>query len=412
MYIQTTQTGYLEFLTREREVAQCARSMNAESKDPQRPGRGTLGLDRGDTQEVPVPDLDDLARRLAMEAATETPLRTAPNNSAASSPTRTRSLSRVRMDLEGPTAVGTAGTHPSVPKESPKASPVSPKKKLPGVLIPKAIREKYGAHLLKQDFEDFETAQKDVLHTLLTSADLGEGTLRILEPLPSVQQLYGGDYLRGDVEEGDYPMDLIRQRVHRSSTKATSTADTTDEEHQDHEGGNEAKDEDSESYSPTTKANGSLVRVYSMLFAMEYVTLRSNWLLLICIPSLSHFVRNLAEFHDSVAAGGGVHKRRARFHFHIYELLHRPHQKKKPRDAGFDPQGGEAEEQARELSIKEALAILENKEYTPVEERLWEKVNRFKAVLQSDSSVFAAKAAAAATVFAVFSKSILKSHNH
>lgn len=118
------------------------------------------------------------------------------------------------------------------------------------------------------------------------------------------------------------------------------------------------------------------------------------------------------EFHDSIAAGGGVHKRRARFHFHIYELLHRPHHKQKPRDAGFDPKSGEEEEEARELSIKEALAILENKEYTPVRERIWEKVDRCKLALQSDSSVFAAKAAAAATVFAVLSKYILKSRNH
>ena len=110
-----------------------------------------------------------------------------------------------------------------------------------------------------------------------------------------------------------------------------------------------------------------------------------------------------------MTAGGGVRKRRTRFHFHIYELLHRPHHKQKPRDAGFDPQSGEAEEEARELSIKEALAILENREYTPVQERFWEKVNRCKSALQSDSSVFAAKAAAAATVFAVLSESILKS---
>ena len=280
MYIPTTQTGYLEFLAREREVAQCAKSKSTESKDLQRPQRGALtalDLDRGDTQGPSIPDLDDLARRLAMEVTAETPTRTAPNTPTAGSQTRTQSPSRIPIDLEEPTAVGTAGTHASIPKESPKeASLVSPKKKLPVVPIPEAIKEKYGAHVLKQDFEDFQTAQKDVLHTMLTSADSGEGTLRIQEPLPSVQQLYGGDYLRGDVEEGDYPMDLIRRRVHRSSTKATSTTVTIDEEDQDREGSSNAKDEDSEAYSPATKANGSLVRVYSMLFAMEYVTLHAS----------------------------------------------------------------------------------------------------------------------------------------
>jgi hypothetical protein len=61
------------------------------------------------------------------------------------------------------------------------------------------------------------------------------------------------------------------------------------------------------------------------------------------------------------------------------------------------------------LSIKEALAILENTEYTPVQEQLWEKVNKCKVALLGDASVFAAKVAAAATVFAIFSESCLKS---
>ena len=410
MYIPTTQTGYLEFLALEHEFAQCTRSKRAENNDMRRPRRGTLTAlepDSGDAQGVLVPDLDDIARRLAMEAASETPLKTAVNTPAADSPTLTQSPSRIHTDLEGPTAAGTAGTHPSIPKASPKESPVSSKKKLPVVPVPEAIKEKYGAHVLKQDFEDFETAQKDVLHTILTSADPGDGTLRIHEPLPSVQQLYGGDYLRGDVEEGDYPMDLVRRKVHR-----TTAASTIDEEHQDTEEENDAQDEDSEAYTPTTKANRSLVRVYSMLFAMECVTLHVDPLLLRYLPPLSHFVRNLVAFHDSLAAGGGVRKRRARFHFHIYELLHRPTRKQKPRDVGFDPKSGEAEEEARELSIKEALAILENREYTPVGEQLWEKVNRCKEALQSDASVFAAKVAAAATVFAVLGEYTLGSYRH
>jgi hypothetical protein len=130
------------------------------------------------------------------------------------------------------------------------------------------------------------------------------------------------------------------------------------------------------------------------------------------VSSLSHFVDHLVQLHDSVAAGGGVRQRRTRFHFHIYELLRRPHQKRKPTDAGFDSKSGELEEGAQELSIKEALAILENREYTPVREQLWEKVNKCKDALQSDSSVFAAKAAAAATVFAILSGSILKFRRH
>ena len=154
-----------------------------------------------------------------MGAAADTPPKTAsgglirlksPTTPAVVSPTLTRSPHRFSTDPEGPTAAGTAGTHPRIPKESPIESPASPKKKFPIVPIPEAVKEKYGAYVFKRDFADFETARKDVPHPLLASVDPGDGALRIQEPLRSVQQLYRGDYLRGDIEEGDHPMDSIR----------------------------------------------------------------------------------------------------------------------------------------------------------------------------------------------------------
>ena len=144
-----------------------------------------------------------------MGAAADTLPKTAPTTPAAGPLTCTRSPPRISTDLEGPTAVGTAGAHPRIPKESPIESPPSPEKKLPIGPIPKAVKEKYGAHILERDFADFETARKDVLHPLLASVDPGDRALRIQEPLRSVQQLYRGDYLRGNVEEDEYLMDSI-----------------------------------------------------------------------------------------------------------------------------------------------------------------------------------------------------------
>jgi hypothetical protein len=64
-----------------------------------------------------------------------------------------------------------------------------------------------------------------------------------MNPCRGAVGLYGGDYLHGDVEEGDYPIDLIRQRTHQSSTKATSSSGTVDGEPQDREGESEHKGE-------------------------------------------------------------------------------------------------------------------------------------------------------------------------
>jgi hypothetical protein len=73
-------------------------------------------------------------------------------------------------------------------------------------------------------------------------------------------------------------------------------------------------------------------------------------------------------------------------------------------DVGIDD-NEELQEEARELSIKEALALLENKPFTPVRPTLLQKIDAFNKKLLSDTSVFAFKSAAAASVFATLSKS-------
>jgi hypothetical protein len=57
-------------------------------------------------------------------------------------------------------------------------------------------------------------------------------------------------------------------------------------------------------------------------------------------------------------------------------------------------------QEARELSIKEALAMLEDKPYTPEPVTLAQKIGKINNWLSSDTSVFAIKSAAAASVFA------------
>jgi hypothetical protein len=81
----------------------------------------------------------------------------------------------------------------------------------------------------------------------------------------------------------------------------------------------------------------------------------------------------------------------------------RPGRKAMP-DIGIDD-AEELQEEARELSIKEALALLENKPFTPVRTTLLQKIDAFNKKLLSDTSVFAFKSAAAASVFATLSKS-------
>jgi uncharacterized protein YjgD (DUF1641 family) len=106
-------------------------------------------------------------------------------------------------------------------------------------------------------------------------------------------------------------------------------------------------------------------------------------------------------------------KRQKKLHFHFYETFKLGKQNSQNQKLSetissttttgiVDP--GELGEEARELSIREALALLEDKPYTPVKKTWLDRVNSFNKFLVSDESVFAAKSAAAASVFTLLSK--------
>jgi hypothetical protein len=114
--------------------------------------------------------------------------------------------------------------------------------------------------------------------------------------------------------------------------------------------------------------------------------------------SPSGFVEGLSDFHNQISE-----KRTYQLHCHIYENLIRPGHKPLP-DIGIEDTE-ELEQEARELSIREALALLEKKEFTPTRTTLLQKIGKFNQMLSSDTSVFAFKAAAAASVFATLSMS-------
>jgi hypothetical protein len=92
-------------------------------------------------------------------------------------------------------------------------------------------------------------------------------------------------------------------------------------------------------------------------------------------------------------------------HFHIYEYLVRPGQKAIPENGMEDQE--ELQEEARELPIREALALLEGKPYKPAKITLVQRMDAFNQWLSSEKSVFAAKTAAAASVFAMLSTLII-----
>ncbi|KAG9083745.1 hypothetical protein FRC07_013826, partial [Ceratobasidium sp. 392] len=140
----------------------------------------------------------------------------------------------------------------------------------------------------------------------------------------------------------------------------------------------------------------SLIRVYSLLYA------------------LGQFTRELSTFHDAVMSRKTQGKR---LHVHLFETLagkvRKAERKRKERADKIQAGKAEVEEtgdmeiddasavEDRELNVREALAILEQKEYVRQKMNIWQRLQRAERLLESPTSIYAGKTAAAALIFAV-----------
>jgi len=111
----------------------------------------------------------------------------------------------------------------------------------------------------------------------------------------------------------------------------------------------------------------SLIRVWGFLFALE------------------QFVDHLELLWHNVRPSGI--KRQRRLHIHLFEALQRPHR------------GFQTEDKDVDMPIQEALALLEQRPYIPVKLNIWQRLDLLQQFIQSPTSIFAAKTAAAASVF-------------
>jgi hypothetical protein len=286
MFIEATQSGYLECLDQQKAAAQAGRrSQSLRRGSSGRTNRSTSSEHpeeqsrRYRTGDAVAENLFKVSKRLQLELGTETPAQTRPGTPTQGSTT-----------VGGSTAIGTAGSN-----AKDKGSPISPNFPLSPntapLSDPRPPKKKYGPTMIKAHFEEFEAAQKDVLIEILTFTHPDEETgLKIHEPGPSVSELYGGDFLRGDMEQGDLPESVAKRRKGSKVTPMSTffsrlrhkakgdeeipSEKATDEN--DNDGEESDSDEDHSTNvepTPLAKRNETLVRIYSLLFAWEYVSL-------------------------------------------------------------------------------------------------------------------------------------------
>ncbi|CAE6476603.1 unnamed protein product [Rhizoctonia solani] len=258
-----------------------------------------------------------------------------------------------------------------------------------------------GPSALLNDYESFRVKQQELLGAALVCGKLhgGSNRLRLYEERKSLAQEEGRDWVRGEAETRRRRGGISRatsvkaSEVDREPSRPVSAVDIELEEGaQDEEDPKKIRENQM-----MTDARQCMVRVYSLLYAVN------------------QFAHELSAFHEAVTSRKNHSKR---VHIHMFEVLagkvHKAERKRKERaqrvpisthttqsETGDMEIDNASQVEDQELCVREALAILEQKEYTPKKTNIWQKLERAKRLLESPTSIYAGKTAAATLIFAV-----------
>ncbi|KAF8585693.1 hypothetical protein K439DRAFT_1660110 [Ramaria rubella] len=265
-------------------------------------------------------------------------------------------------DISRPSSAVTKETHPA-------QIPVSYSSYDKGQTAPPQKTAECGMQRLRREFDAFSAAQHDILQESLINGQLlgnSDGELRLAKPMASLRETFKLDEYpirrRTKQVEGNDGV-LKGDNIHGDDTRPETSSTVT--------AGTENSDgaEMSEDTEKVLTEGQSLIRVWGFLFALE------------------QFVSELEALWLNVMPAGVEKKRR--IHIHFFEALKPPSKASKAADDDSDD----------DLTLPKALALLERKTYTPVQLNFWQHLDNFQQLVQSPTSVYAAKTAAAASVF-------------
>ncbi|KAH7337158.1 hypothetical protein B0J17DRAFT_666475 [Rhizoctonia solani] len=262
-----------------------------------------------------------------------------------------------------------------------------------------------GPSALLADFESFRIKQQELL-----------GAALVYEERKSLAQEEGRDWVRGKADMRRRQGGISRatsvrvSEADREPSRPVSTVDFDLEE-----GVQDEEDDPKEvrENQMMTDARQCMVRVYSLLYA------------------LNQFAHELSTFHETIVSRK---KHPKRIHVHMFEMLagkvHKAERKRKERaqrvpisthttrsETGDMEIDNASQVEDRELCVREALVSIillgrggatdrpigdtRTKRILPMQTNFWQKLERAKHLLESPTSIYAGKTAAATLIFAV-----------
>ncbi|KAL5492777.1 hypothetical protein ACEPAI_4224 [Sanghuangporus weigelae] len=254
---------------------------------------------------------------------------------------------------------------------------------------------------LRRIFDNFCTVQHDIMVRCLSDGQLhgGDDTLRLLEPLPSLKATYQYRYVPS-ASGPELTTSSSRPRRRRRSwmddvlDDGPATPPATPYEKQGdiyYEMAREKTKCDHTSDEITAASHHSLMRVYSFLFTTEQLVSE--------VETLYHTCKALSTPRLRIHYFPRINRPDNGF---LYNVNNLPTKRKETSFSLREERTDDPESASfRELSVAEAVALLEHRTYTRPGPSIFQRIYAAEQWLRGPSSVYAAKTAAATTIFAV-----------
>ncbi|KIM24517.1 hypothetical protein M408DRAFT_232428 [Serendipita vermifera MAFF 305830] len=285
------------------------------------------------------------------------------------------------------------------PERDASASPL-PADELPNNLgfLPEPADPSDSIQRLKRDFIAIQKVQADIMHSILTVVHPREGeeemALRMEERLPSLRERWGLHSRRGGARHtGVIPprQSVSRSRQRSSISRGGEPVEVPGGPEEENRGRQTKRvvpsvelQEDQTSMvesSDLVKLSRALATVYSLHFSTQTV-----------IEELSDLC-NVIKPHDGK-------KRSKRLHVHLFPARSQ-HPNRGNTSTRVSSMFNRETEDEHQLSVKEAMAMLEDKKFTPTVPTFWQRVDAINQFFKTDQSMYAIKAAAISSVFVI-----------
>ncbi|GAA5995099.1 uncharacterized protein JCM10292_004539 [Rhodotorula paludigena] len=225
---------------------------------------------------------------------------------------------------------------------------------------------------MRDCWKTFENSQLAAIQSMLATGLPDDDELRLHRPGPSMAEQYLNPPARFDP----------RVQAATTATEASSTAPSLAKRATD--GSGSGDDKEKAPPSSYSSAGSDTLRTSEMICGSAVMRTFAF------LAGMGAVVNELASLYEHIVPKAGDTPRRKKLRFHLFE--------RKAQKAAAAPGPSDKSK----MTLREAIARLSGRDFVPPTRTFWQRIAQLERLARSPDSIYAAKTAAAVSVYAVF----------